>query len=123
MKKILLALCFILCFASAAFARQVTLTWTAPSDNPSGNVAGYVLVYSEQQITAVNFDSATVLVTSAAKPAGQQEVYSYDFAEGKNYYFTVKAYNAMDIKSAMSNVVNVNFLAPNPITDLSFTLQ
>lgn len=123
MKRIAMILCFVLCFASLAFARQVTLTWTAPSDNPSGNVSGYFLVYSEQPITELNFGDCAILATNAAKPAGQQESYSYDLAEGKRYYFAIKAIDSSYNKSVMSNVVSVDFLAPNPITDLSFTLQ
>lgn len=121
-KKILIAIIIALTFATSAYARQVTLTWTAPSDNPTGDVAGYILVYSEQAINELNFGDCQTLITVVAKPAGQQESYTYDLTDGKQYYFAVKSYDINQNASDMSNVVSVDFLAPNPITNLSFTL-
>lgn len=123
MKKILLTLAIVLSLSTCAFAKSVTFNWTAPSDNPSGNVAGYQLVYSEQPITEANYDLATVLVTDPAKASGQQESYVYDLPANKQYYIAVKSFDVNFNKSAMSNVVIVDFLGPNPITNLTFTLQ
>ncbi len=124
MRKMIFTICLIFIFTTSALAanRNITFTWTAPSDPAYGNVSGYNLVYSEAPITEANFSSATLLTTGTAKPAGQVESYTFSFADGKKYYFAIKAYNQTQMKSTISNAVVVSFLGPNPITDLSFTL-
>jgi hypothetical protein len=101
------------------------LSWTAPGDNGStGTVAAYDLRYSTQPINAANFATATQVPTAPAiLAAGSAQSYGMTgLAASTTYYVALKARDAANNWSAVSNVpmvttTAVDQLAPARITD------
>ena len=104
----------------------VLLNWTAPGDNgQTGAVAAYDLRYSTQPINAGNFAAATPVSTEPAiLPAGSAQSYGLlGLSASTPYYFALKARDAANNWSAISNLPTAtttatDVLAPARITDL-----
>lgn len=83
------------------------LSWTAPGDNGmSGTAAAYDLRSSTQPITEANFAAATPVPTPPAiLPAGSAQSYALTgLTASTTYYFALKARDAANNWSALSNV-------------------
>jgi hypothetical protein len=121
MKKLILGLVLcIFCLVSVAYAANVTLTWTAPADEGNTNATAYKLVYSYNgTVTEANFNNATVITTSVPKAPGITETILANLTDGRHYWFAIKSQGKSGLWSTISNVVQANFFAPAPITDLS----
>jgi hypothetical protein len=94
--------------AGAADWYKVDLTWTAPSDVPSGPVNHYEVRYSTSTITAGNWSSAT-LVSNPPTPAnpGTAEAFTVTgLSASTTYYFAIKSFDSTGLVSALSNVVS-----------------
>ena len=98
------------------------LSWIASADDegePSeGPVDHYKLVYSTTPITEANFDTCIELPTDTPLNPGETESYTYDLPLNAHYYFAIKSYDADGNESPISNVTDIDFLAPSPITTL-----
>ena len=102
------------------------LSWTAPGDNGmTGTVAAYDLRYSTQPINEGNFAAANQVPTAPAiLPAGSAQSYGLTgLTASTTYYFALKARDAANNWSAISNVPTAGTtatdqLAPARITDL-----
>ncbi len=106
---------------------QVTLTWTAPSDDhgPGGAVAGYDLRYATVPIDASNWDSAIAVSDAPAglPPGSVQSVDVTGLEAYTTYYFALKASDGVNT-SDLSNVATVttntvDAIPPAAINDLS----
>ncbi len=88
-------------------AVSVTFTWTAPADQPDGYPASiYDFRYSENPITAANFDQATHYELPAPSVAGTMEsVEVKGLSVGTTYYFAVKSADYFGNTSDISNTV------------------
>ncbi len=74
----------------------IDISWTAPGDDGmTGTASGYVVKYSQSQITDANFDAASTYSQSwTPKAAGQIESYTLsNLSAGTLYYVAVKAYD------------------------------
>jgi hypothetical protein len=104
----------------------VDLRWTAPSDPPSGGAASsYEIRYSATQITAGNFDSATLANFVPGTPPlspGQQETRTVTgLSPNTSYYFALKSLDGGNNKSDISNVIlssTLDTIPPGPVTTL-----
>lgn len=87
---------------------SITLTWTAPGGSDmEGRAAFYDLRYSENPITAENFDDAPE-VTGITRPApvGTTELFSVSgLTPLTTYYFAIKARDFFGNTAEISNVV------------------
>ena len=106
---------------------NVTLTWTAPSDDgPSGRATAYQLRRSSAPITDGNFGSATVVpisLTPKAAGAAEQFVVS-GLNPGTLYYFAIRGIDNLVLAASVSN--NASFttratdtIPPARVVDLS----
>jgi subtilisin family serine protease/PKD repeat protein len=89
--------------------RTLTLRWTAPSDQgTTGRAVRYDMRYSSSPIDASNFGSALVVSgLPAPKPAGAMETFTVaGLVPSTVYYFALKAYDAANNLSGLSNVAS-----------------
>jgi hypothetical protein len=94
--------------AQGAGADTVNLIWTAPGDDGLvGTSARYEVRMSTSPITDTNWASAAVIGgVPAPLPAGsRQTMVVRGLTRGTTYYFAVKSYDDVDNVSALSNVV------------------
>jgi hypothetical protein len=102
--------------------KYALLAWTAPGDNgTSGTVSAYDLRYSTQPITAANFASATAVPTAPAiLPAGSAQSYALTgLSASTTYYFALKARDAANNWSALSNVPTAATTATDQVVPAS----
>ena len=97
--KSLFVLLFILCFAAAGSAADITLSWDAPNSNSDGtpltDLAGYKIYVSKSPgLYADSIDVGNVLTKTLT-----------NFCEG-TYYFVATAYDTSGNESAYSNEVS-----------------
>ena len=108
---VLLALAPIL--AHAQGADTVVVSWTAPGDDASlGRATHYELRWSESNINANNFSSATP-VEGMPEPAGsgtRQSVTVRGLTRGTVYYFAIRTQDDADNWSPISNVLRWNWI-------------
>ncbi len=105
--------------ASSPDSTSATLTWSAPSDPPSGGaVASYDIRYSTSPITTSNWGSAT-MATGEPSPAAPGTSQSYILA-GLNpstaYYVALVPADAVGNLSTLSNVATFSTLPPPDTT-------
>jgi hypothetical protein len=104
---IALASCAVIGVA-ASLAGSVTLRWAAPGDDSlTGRASRFDLRYSNQTITAVNFNQATAAVNlpSPGLPGSIQSARVDALQSGRIYYFAIRSVDAASNWSLMSNVV------------------
>jgi hypothetical protein len=113
--------------ASQVYDKEVVLAWTAPGgDGTIGTAAAYDLRWSNQPITSANFNSATaVAVPPVPAVSGTPQSYvMLNLTPGTAYYFAIKARDASNNWSNMSNVPNATTTAtdqapPSSVKDLT----
>lgn len=94
--------------------RVVTLTWTAPGDNGNNGTASvYDIRYSTSAITAANFNSAAAFTPVPLPLAAgtSQSFIALDLTPGTTYWFAIKARDAANNWSTVSNVVSAQTAA------------
>ena len=112
MKKVL-GICFLLCFiwgTEVAYAKDVTLTWIAPTTNADGTVltdlSGFRIYLNDKAILDIAKDALTSIVT---------------VAPGVNC-FKATAFDTSSNESAFSNIVCDDSMAPSTF-DLRIKIQ
>jgi len=122
MKKVLAVLLFFVLLASVAYAASITLSWTAPADDPGlpteGPATAYKLVWLGLPITEANFNTGVVVPTGTPKAPGQEETITISLEGTSHYYFAIKAVDASGNWSEISNVAQRDFMSPQPVADL-----
>jgi hypothetical protein len=112
--------------ASQVYDKEIVLTWTAPGgDGTIGTAAAYDLRWSNQPITSANFNTATA-VSVPPVPAYSGTAQSYvmlNLTAGTAYYFAIKARDASNNWSNVSNVpaattTATDQAAPSAVKDL-----
>jgi hypothetical protein len=106
---------------------SLELTWTAPGDDGmTGTATAYDLRLSLSPIDESNFATATPFATQPLPlPAGSAQSYVVvDLSRGTVYYFALKARDAANNWSALSNVASATTLSfdvtpPAAIKDLT----
>ena len=84
---------------------NVAVSWTAPGDDGTGQqVTEYDLRYSSSPITALNFDSATRVTTSAPNISGWKECSLIGWLSCGTKYFAIKSKDEAGNWSGISNV-------------------
>src|SRR5262245_22701653 len=96
--------------AHAQGVDTVTVTWTAPGDDGAvGTASSYELRMSTAQITAANWDQATIVTNDplpAPRAAGtRQKSVIRGLTQGTTYWFAIKTTDDVGNQSAISNVV------------------
>ena len=90
-------------------AGELILTWTATGDDGmNGTATQYLIAYSQEEITAANWQSAT-LVTDPPAPlaAGQAQTYTITgLAEATQYWVVMVAVDEADNNSGLSNITS-----------------
>jgi len=102
----------------------VNLTWTAPGDNGTiGTAKSYDLRYSKNQITELNWTSATkVSGLPTPQVAGTKQSHNVTgLTPNTQYYFAIKALDKAGNIGALSNAVNATTLRIRP--DLYITVS
>ena len=90
------------------FSTSVLLTWTAPSDDDTGNAALYTIVASKNPITIANFDAAEIKNTTNATPAGTTEIITLTgLTNSEKYYIVVISEDIWGNKSTISNIIEI----------------
>ncbi len=106
---------------------KLTLTWTAPTANPSGPVSRYDMRMSTTSITDdASFNAATQLtgVQTPAAPGTAESFTVTGLSASTTYYFAMKSYDVINTVSAMSNVASgttipLDVVPPAQITTLA----
>lgn len=102
---------------------EVTLLWTAPGDNGDlGQAQSYELRWSENPITALNFDSANPFPIPPPQPAGAEERLTVTGLPNETMvYFAMTTSDEVPLTSLISNVADATTagVAPAAVSDLA----
>ncbi|MFH1198093.1 MAG: S8 family serine peptidase [bacterium] len=96
---------------------SATLEWTAPSDNPTGNVSDYDIRYSENPIAnTTDFNNATQAAYSGTPAvAGSAESFEVNGLDpNTHYYFAIVSSDLSNNTSDLSNVAEGTTQEPGP---------
>jgi subtilisin family serine protease len=87
--------------------RKLTLKWTSPLDSGNNSATKYDIRYSLAPITALNFDSATVIDNAPApgSPGTKDSVQVSQLLPETIYFFAIKSIDFFGNVSAISNVL------------------
>ncbi len=106
--------------AGEVSAITVTLSWTAPADQPDNYPAvSYDLRYSMNPIDADNFDQATQMDGPSPLAPGESQTFTAKgLSPETNYYFAIKSADFFGNTSGISNTVNATTLpAPEIVVE------
>ena len=92
-------------FTASAVVGGATLSWSAPENNGSSSVTGYVLTYGAETVTLGNTLAATVGGLTA----------------GEEYAFTLRAGNAVGLGAAATAAATISAVAPSAPQSLTAT--
>lgn len=123
----LIALCFVVFLVFGQVKTEPGQRfWTAPADDSVGTgklsaVASYVIKYSQQPITELNWDSSITYpnnITPKA-PGSPESILMENLPRGV-WYFAVKSIDSAGNVSGVSNIVKkfVDKISPKQINDL-----
>lgn len=116
--------------ASRPHLHDITLTWSAPSDDtgPGNAAASYDIRYSTDTITDANFASATAVAQALVPkaPGSAETLVVSGLDPDTAYFFAIKSTDIDGMTGALSNVATGRTVAPDltppaAVTDLAAT--